>query len=363
MTKVLFANLTRLCNVNCPRCYLMPENRTSRLRIPEGLLAKALQSRFFSGATLVILQGGEPTIVGETAMRDYVSEIRSAAPHARITMVSNLFALPDWAIEVAHESFGGRIETTWAAGKKMTLDLSETRYQTQFREGLSRAIRAGLSCPVNVELNPETVAAGPDAILDLALETGASAFEFDVSARFDLLREAPTFGPGNYPNVPLSIPHAVFRDFILALRRRIAARGLQDRITSNVLRPLNERRQDMAFNTAREGDFVTLNPDGSVTTNPLFSDLRVTWLGSLAQTGPEGELDSVLAHPDRALRIALEEARREPCRSCRFWDVCEGGASHFPLYDGSGECAGMKGVLERMSGEYVGGFQSEVVAC
>ena len=353
MGRVLFVNLTRLCNVDCPRCYLTPEHRAERTMLPEGALRAALSSRFFAepasdGETpLVIFQGGEHTVIGEAAMRGYIAEVRSVRPEARMAMVSNLLALPAWAVDVAFEHFGGRIETTWAAGMKRTLTGSEDRFQGAFAASLARAVEAGLSCPVNVELNDHTLEAGPRRIIELHQETGATAFEFDISVRFDLFRRKPAFGPGNYPVLPLTINYAAFRDFLLGLRREIRKAGLDGRILSNVLRPLAERHIDKAFNTCREADFITLNPDLTITTNPLFSDITETHLGSLSRM----PLDDLVNSPMRLARIAHEHARLSDCAGCRFLDVCEGGPSHAPVFDGSGECAGTRTLLARLFSE------------
>jgi MoaA/NifB/PqqE/SkfB family radical SAM enzyme len=138
MGRVLFVNLTRLCNVDCPRCYLTPENRRSKLALRQGLLTDILSSDFFSKPAsdgehpLVIFQGGEPTIVGHTAFLGYIDEVRRVAPAARMTMVSNLMRLPDWVIDVSREYFDCRIETTWAAGNKKSLRGDEAVFQERF---------------------------------------------------------------------------------------------------------------------------------------------------------------------------------------------------------------------------------------
>lgn len=347
MSKVLFVNLTRLCNVNCPRCYLTPTNRASKLAMPEGMLTRILTSKFFSDAdaapVTVIFQGGEPTVVGEKAFVGYAEEVRAAAPGARMTMVSNLLAMPDWAIDASREYFGGNIETTWAAGMKKTLAGNEDAFQERFARTLRSVIDAGLTCPVNVELNRETFRAGPRSIVDLAKMTGATDFAIDFSVRFNDFRIRPSFLQGNYPALPGSISNVEFRDFAVGLRRALFSEGLQDMISCNVLGTKDERKRDMAFNTCREADFVTVNPDGTVTTNPLFSDIIETHLGSLS----EQSLDEILEHPNRQMRIDYEFARRSQgvCVKCPVYEFCEGGPSHLPVMDGSGECVGPKGLL------------------
>jgi radical SAM protein with 4Fe4S-binding SPASM domain len=351
MGRVLFVNLTRLCNVDCPRCYLTPENRKSNLMLRKGLLTEILTSEFFSNPAPdglppeVIFQGGEPTIVGLKAFIGYIDEVQRACPSAKMTMVSNLMRVPDWAPDVAHEYFESRIETTWAAGMKKSLTGKEDVFQQRFARSLKKVIDAGLTCPVNVELNRETFDAGPEVILDLASKTGANAFEFDFSVRFDDFRKSPAFGPGNYPVLPASITYAEFRDFVLALRRQLIAQKLSEKISCSLMRPLSMRKIDMAFNTCREEDFLTVNPDGTITSNPLFSDISETYFGSLE----EADLDTLIKHPNREARVAFEAERRAPCTICEYFGVCEGGPSHVPVHDTSGECAGLIGVMRRLA--------------
>ncbi len=350
MGRVLFVNLTRLCNVDCPRCYLTPENRKSKLMLRKGLLTEILSSDFFSEPAPdeqppeVIFQGGEPTIVGLKALLGYIDEVQRVCPSAQMTMVSNLMRLPEWTADVAREYFQNRIETTWAAGMKKSLTGHEDVFQDRFASSLKGAIDQGITCPINVELNRETLQAGPGVILDLHQRTGATLFEFDFSVRFNDFRLQPQFAAGNYPILPASIRYDEFRQFILGLRREITKQGLQGKVQTNLLRDISKRKIDPAFNTCREADFLTVNPDSTITTNPLFSDISETYFGSL----DDRPLDELIKHPNRQARIKYEQSRREPCLDCEFFNVCEGGPSHMPVFDGSGECTGLKGLLKRL---------------
>lgn len=353
MNCILFVNLTRLCNVNCPRCYLTPENRASKLRMPEGMLSDIMSSEFFAEREdpdhnpIVIFQGGEPTVVGERAFRGYIAEVQAAAPWARMTMVTNLLSLPDWAVDIAHEHFDSRIETTWAAGMKKTLLGSEEVFGRKFRMNLAHAVMEGLDCPVNVELNRETFEAGPRCITKLMRETGATKFEFDYSVKFDEFRASPVFADGGYPILPESLTHVEFRDFILGLRRQLHIEGLYEDFDCSLFLPIEERDNNAAFNTGREMDFITVNPDGEVTTNPLFSDIRETYIGDLRVSS----FDEVLLHPNRKIRQRHEELRRTPCEDCQHFAYCQGGSSHVSLVDSSGECAGLKSILDRIAAQ------------
>ena len=344
-TRVLFVNLTRRCNIDCPRCYLTEINRARRETLDPTLLEQVLADPFFrnhDGPVVVIHQGGEPQLVGHRAFEDYVAAVCRAHPEARQTAVSNMVAAPPWFLDLAHRHFGGRIETTWAAGRKQTLAGEEATYQDMFAQSLARAIDAGLNCPVNVELNDATAQAGPDVLLDLMVKTGAQDCEFDLSFDFAAFRRNPAFGPGGVPFIPPTIPFAEVSAYLLALRRRRSLRGLNVRSYSLVA--MSARGTDLPFNVQSESRFVTINPDGIITTVPLYSDVPQTYLGNARHSS----LSDILAHPNRALRIDYERHRTRGCAGCRHWDACQGGPSHAPLFDGSGECAGLRRVLDRL---------------
>lgn len=340
-------NLTRRCNIDCPRCYLTPVHRASRDTLDPALLAAVLRDPFFrdhEGPVVVIHQGGEPQLLGRQAFGAIVETTRQALPHARQTAVSNMFAAPDWFLDLAHSAFEGRVETTWAAGRKHTLAGDGDRYQEAFAQAVGKAIESGLSCPINVELNDDTARLGPDTLIAMMLATGARSCEFDLSFDFAAFRQNPSFGLGGTPHVPPTVPFDAVARYLLDLRRALVVRGLRDRIHSHSLVPMAQRGVDKPFNTRCESRFVTLNPDGTITTNPLYSDIEETYLGNVR----EATLSAILAHPNRALRITAEEARTQPCAGCPHWQHCQGGPSHAPWTDGSGECAGLRQVLDRL---------------
>jgi radical SAM protein with 4Fe4S-binding SPASM domain len=345
MSRVLFVNLTKTCNVECPRCYIKQAHRRGRDSFPTHMLVSALTSDYFTELEtppLVIFQGGEPQLIGRERMREICAAIREANPRARITSVSNFLACPDWFIDIIQDTFDGHVETTWAAGHKMTLGMSETGFQKAFEKSMAKLMEAGITCPINIEVNPETCAAGPSAILDLHKRTGARVFEFDLSVAFDKFWENPSFEAGNYPVLPPTSKYADVAAFMIALQTRIREEGLTGEIRSQALIPSWDKGIDHNFNVGREQDFVTMNPDGTITTNPLYSDITQTYLGSLA----DSSLDEILQNPMRLKRIIHVRRRMLTCTECRFLKTCGGGSSHVGVSDGSGECAGLKSLQD-----------------
>jgi sulfatase maturation enzyme AslB (radical SAM superfamily) len=326
---------------------LTPLNRNTKDVFPEGLLTKVLSDPFYRdylGPVLVIHQGGEPQLLGASKMRSILEEVKACAPNARQTIVTNLFNAPVWFVEMAYEFFQGKIETTWAAGRKQSLAGREDVFQTMFRKSLKLCIEEGLSCPINIELNDDTFDAGPDFLIDMMLETGAKTAEFDISVDFAKFRKNPSFAQGNAPLLPPTIPYTKVSQYLLDFQRRLIVRGLKDRIGSHSIIPISHRGLDLPFNTRCEDRFLTLNPDGFITTIPLYSDIEETYLGNVHTDG----MQKCLSHPNRLGRITYEMLRTGPCVGCVHQTGCQGGPSHVPVLDGSGECAGLKRVLDRL---------------
>ena len=344
MPKVLFVNTTRQCNVDCPRCYLTPEHRAAAERLSPARLKRILDHPFWGDSPLVIFQGGEPSILGESSLSDLSDAVLASQPGAVITMVTNLLNMPDWLVAFARERFDNQIETTYALGAKHLLNGDSQGYQERFRNSLGKAISAGIRCPVNVELNHETTSRHASDILNIARETGATQWEFDISIQFDRFRMAPLFAAGRYPMLPLSIPYAEFAGYIHALSDAVEHECMQEHFSSSLLADADERAARAAFNVQREADFLTINPDGTVTTNPLFSDIAQTYLGNI-----DDGLDAILNHPNRLARIEWEQQRLAGCSGCQHLRHCKGGPSHAPVFDGSGECAGLRTVWSRIN--------------
>ncbi|EMZ45856.1 TPA: hypothetical protein ONB34_003830 [Pseudomonas aeruginosa] len=343
-----FINVTRQCNVDCKRCYLTEANRAAGERLPTYTLKAFLTSDFWADRPVTLIwEGGEPTIVGPSRMQLYVDQARGLLPHASQTMVTNCFSVPNWLIDLSHSAFNGQVETTFALGHKFSLSGSEDLYTRRFLTGLNRFWDAGVVCTVNVELNSETIKRGPTALAELMLSTKAKVWEFDISVDFRTFLAEPIYQASSAPELPLTASYAAVWTFLHTLE---ATHGRQLRdagITIGALEQVAGEANNQ-FNVLSEDRFLTLNPDGSVTTNPLYSDLEGTFLGNL-QDAP---LDELLSSPRRLARVIAERRRLLPCRSCPHFSYCSGGPAHVPVTDGSGECAGGKGMwdllLEKM---------------
>jgi radical SAM protein with 4Fe4S-binding SPASM domain len=344
---VAFINVTRQCNVDCKRCYLTPEHRAGKERLAVETLSAFLNHDVWRSGALLIWEGGEPVAVGYVTMDRLVRAAREALPDARQTMVTNCFSVPNWLIDMAFREFGGELETTFALGQKANLAGSESSYLQAFTNGLNRFWEAGISCPVNVELNRETVGQGVDALAGYILSTKCKVWEFDISVDFAAFLANPSYTNATTPILPLTCSHKKGWEYMVKLRERWGAAFRDAGISIGVFEQKVGERNNQ-FNVLSEHRFFTLNPDGTVTTNPLYSDLTGTFLGNLCSGD---SMEAIVNSRSRMSRILEERRRIHACTGCHHLPYCAGGPSHVVVHDGSGECAGGKAMWNALVDE------------
>jgi radical SAM protein with 4Fe4S-binding SPASM domain len=336
--KVLFVNITKQCNVECTRCYLTKENRSKKDLLPMNTLEKIISHDFFRKENVVVIwEGGEVSLVGEKALIERIELVQRILPHARQTMVANLLNLPDWLIDISHKYFDSRVETTFAMGKKYTLNGDADRYREKFKRSLIKANKNNLICPVNIELNAETFEAGTEALVEFIEETNHAIWEFDLSVDFEAFLRSPMYNEYRYPQLSSTMTFKQFSEFIIELHDKYQDRLKKVGFKSTLIEQAKTYMgKNLAFNVEQEANFITINPDGFVTTNPLFTDMPVTYLGNVNEVSA----DEIFNSNAIRMRVRHEKKRAYPCLSCEYHSACGGGPSHVPLKDGSGECAG-----------------------
>nr|WP_192963260.1 hypothetical protein [Pseudomonas fluorescens]CEK42042.1 hypothetical protein PQBR57_0089 [Pseudomonas fluorescens SBW25] len=341
---VAFINVTRQCNVDCKRCYLTEAHRAAKERLPLDTLKAFLRSMFWQGRPVTLIwEGGEPSVVGKDAMLAYCHAARQVLPHANQTMVTNCFNVPNWLVDLAHSEFGGAVETTYAYSHKASLAGDQTVYQRKFLDGLNKLWAAGIECPVNVELNIETILAGSDALAAVILKSQCRVWEFDLSVDFRTFLHSPVYTPQSVPLLPLTASYSTVWSFLADLQERWGRAFSEAGIAIGAFQQKVGQANNQ-FNVACESRFLTLNPDGTVTTNPLYSDLEGTFLGNVLDAG----MEPILTSRRRKSRIMADRTRVAPCRSCVHSSYCKGGPSHVPVIDGSGECAGGRAMWDQL---------------
>jgi hypothetical protein len=342
---VIFVNLTKQCNVNCQRCFLTTENRQSNKQLSIELFEKFIKTSQIQTAEecTIIYEGGEPTLIGHEKLLLFIKKARELLPNAKQTMVSNFLNMPNWLMDITKNEFNNRIETTFAMGGKFTLDGSQEKYQSKFESSLTKAIENKINVAVNVELNKETYEKGPDELIRLIKRTGCKEWEFDLSVDFQSFIKNPKYNSYGYPVVSGTITYSEFSDYVLQFYKENKDFLIKNKIQTTIIdQAKNKFEKNMMFNVQREGSFFTINPDGSVTTNPLFSDMIPTYIGNLSIQSAESIFDSKLIKN----RTRYEAIRGKQCLSCEFYRRCNGGPSHALLHDGSGECSGSKKIWE-----------------
>lgn len=359
---VLFINVTKKCNIDCVKCYLTSESRSDSLFLSNRTLELLLSSQEIQDCddVVVIFQGGEVSVVGEQRMISYCDLVSRVAPKASMTMVSNLVSMPDWLIDLSHNYFNSKIETTFAFGGKKLFgghDNAESRYVEKFTKSLKKVIGSGIFCTVNVESNPETLAMGPDSIIDLAIETGCYSWDFDFSIDFESYLRSQSINIYGCPQLDLRVSYAEYSNYFEALIDAISYRGLVGKFQSGFIEYLTGVNSNTSFNVGKELNFITLNPDGTLTTNPLFSDLPKTYIGNINTSKFCDILNSSL----RRSRARYERSRMSGCLSCPFFDGCGSGSSHVPLYDGSGDCVGLFNLRSKFGSGEIDGINHPLI--
>ena len=320
----LFINTTWACNMDCPRCYIpkdLRDDHTSRLNADYLKQTLKHPSIDQSDKTVAIYMGGEASIVGEKKLREYMDVVTKELPNARHTIVTNLFNLPHWLVALSLKEFASQIETTYANGKKQTLSGHESKYQEKFIKNLTTVIQAGINCTVNVELNIETIQAGIQPMINLMKQSSAKDWAFDYSINFDAFNHNPTYDRFNYPVLTGSTTLKAYWDFVNAITQNEWVVNNKVSIAS---------RSD-GFNVLEGKNFLTINANNTLTSNPLFSTMTQLAYADIDTLNQSGIREK---HQTGAVN------RIRPCVGCYEFYDCQGFSAHVPIQDGSGVCAG-----------------------
>jgi len=344
----LFVNVTRRCSMNCRICFLSERIRKNDIFLNLSLLAKMLEHPLFSnaGAALTIMwEGGEPTLAGESGLQDYIEVAKRTVPDAQQSIVTNLLSCPDWLIDMTHREFSSVIESTFSYGGRETWTGELDKYLSLYSDSLRKIHSNNIECHVQFDVNRETFEAGTEKVMNYMLDNGVKFIDFNIAVEFADFYADPKFNRYGYPIFnSLSISYLQFSEFILEIAgkyKEVIDSG--NLIISNLdlVSPLNVSR---AFNVKQDFDFFTLNPDGTVTSNPLFSSIPDTFYGDISAN----DVDDVVNSDKRMKRSVYEHRRTLECGDCNFYSKCNGMSSFVPLFDGSGECSGFKRVFESL---------------
>lgn len=328
-----FVNTTTLCNLDCKRCYLKEETRLDKSLLSPATLKKFLDSSYANGRVgEVIWIGGEVTTVPSEhlfALSDVVNECQ---PQLTQGVVSNLLGTTKGHLEFYKSRCCGHVDSTFALGAKVTKSGSTDKYLQVFAETANKITEFGLTLSINVELNPETYSLGPRAMVDYMKKIPAACWEFDHSIDFETYIKIENLSAKQVPNVKPSISYEMFWSYMQELYNSYEEIKACGHVVGFFDKEI--RNSSNFFSADKTDAFWTLNVNGTVTTNPLYSDFEG------AMCGHVDDPDSIANSEFRLLHIKNDIERQRSCYSCEHRGRCSGGTSSLPVEDGSGACNG-----------------------
>lgn len=357
ISRILFVNVTRQCNVNCPRCYISEEKRNTKELLSIDLLEKALDDPFYTDPNVnpvLIYEGGELSLIGEKKLREMLELAKRKLPHVKQTMVANCYSLPDWLINLCKEYMDGAFETTYALDRKYSLDGDADKYQKKFIASAKKAIDKGIDLVVNVELNKETFEKGVDELMKIIRETKIKVWEFDQSVYFDKFLENPKFNMWGSPELECTTTYEQFSDFMIELAEKHGDELNELGIQIGAIQQAIYNEETIFFNVKGTANMISVNADGSCTTDVLYTDIPQMFIGNLHNQ----TISQMLESKNRKMLLRYENIERtKTCHGCEFYEKCKGGPSYMPMFDGkSDECAGCKKVWQYMKEKYKGNY-------
>lgn len=333
MRRTLFVNVIGRCNLDCQRCYLHESTRSDKELLRAETLSDFLRDPIIQRADgLCIWQGGEITLAPVERLYALSDCLRTISPQYHETAVTNCLSTTPSHIEFFRERCNAHIDSTFAMRHKRVKGGSHREYLQAFARCVERYYSAGVSVSVNIELNREMVELGADAFIAYAMTLPPVNWEFDFSIDFKSYLQQPSYSRLGTPVLPLTSSYADFWSYVDQIESRYEV--LKGRGHTIGFFEADDYSANTQFGAGCAGEFFTLNVDGSVTTNPLYSDIRG------AQIRNEGSQEPLANSELYKNLIAEEYKRRSDCVQCEFYRGCMGGPAHVPVTDGTGECAG-----------------------
>lgn len=330
----LFINVTKECNLDCTRCYLHEQSRSTKSLLSIDTAEKFLcNAHFAQKVSQIVLQGGEINLVSVDHIEDLLKLCRYRHPNATIRIVSNLLGVKPEFFSLLHEYCESNIETTFALNSKSLKNGDEQLYKEVFCATAWQYYNQNISISSNFELNIESLLKGASEFYNYVAYFPPSYWDFDLSLDFKSFLRDQEYSRNGTPLIKATVSYKQFWDYLLDLK------VLKDdlnakKIEISFFKAASERVNNQ-FSAGQLGCFYTLNPDGYVTTNPLYSDLKSTFIGNVE--------DLVVHKSDVWKRLFNDELiRLKECSSCERFRSCGGSITYVQLHDGSGECVGGK---------------------
>lgn len=322
---------TPYCNLDCSYCYLphRDDRRAMREETLDAVAARILNSPLAAGRVSVVWHGGEPMTLPPAwyaaAFARLAAGVDEGGPVVEHCFQTNAIGVDDrwiglwerWGVRVGVSLDGpahlhDRHRTTRRGRGSFALTL----------RGIERLQAAGLPFHVISVLTAESLA-DPDGLLDFYLAHGIANVCLNIEEEEGAHLRSSLRGPDIEPLYRAFL--ARFSERIGRLEQPFACREI-DGVRWLVNAPRPARRHNPQVNpleivsVAVDGTLSTFSPELLGMAAPEFSDFA---FANVHAEGPE----AMLAHPAFLALAADVAAGVEACRqSCRYFDVCGGGA-------------------------------------
>ncbi len=341
----VFLNATKLCNLDCKFCFLPAEARKNDNRIVDvDKLISFLNSVEFENKEVELCwEGGELTTIAFDQLSYMIKKIDSQC-NVRQTAVTNLYKTEDRFIELVKKYFNGEIETTFAFADKATWEGDEKKYLQKFKDNLTKVLKLGIECPVNFELNKQSLLVEPSKFFDYWVEISNSAdavvkIEIDYSIDFLEYSKHNTVNSLNYPELTLQSSYTEISNYLIELYKEyiIVNKDRKNKILITLFEEIEKNLENRTFNICMDNQYFTINPDGGVASDPLFTEIDSVFIGNIyTDTTKE-----ILSNSQRPKRKLFELERQSQCINCSEFKYCKASSSHVPVYlPGDDECCG-----------------------
>lgn len=151
-------------------------------------------------------------------------------------------------------------------------------------------------------------------------QSNTKDWAFDYSVNFDEFNHNPGYDKFNYPIITGNTTLKEYWNFVNAIKQDQWVIDSEVRIAP---------RSD-GFNVLEGRNFLTINANNTVTTNPLFSTMSALQYSDIDALNQSGIREK---HQRRAV------SRIRPCVECDEFFDCQGFSSHIPIQE-EGVCAG-----------------------
>lgn len=352
---VVIMKTTRLCNLRCSYCYQWRDgpNQIMSFEVMARAIRDVLRCPDVSRAEFV-WHGGEPTLLSIDLYRKALwLQQRFRRENQRIdnSMQTNAVRMTDQWVEFwrTHRfSIGVSLDGPPEINDARRVDVAGRPTSERIARSLKRLRRAGIDHGVLMVVDHDTVAIGPQRLLDYLVQA-------DVR-QIDLLNVLP----GNTGTGKASSGAYIAMPQYVEFLRGMFEAWWPRHASTIAIRELSGLVQQLSGGPAVTcvfagncfGGFLTVDPSGAVSAcdkydgdeNYRFGDLGQQ---SLSAIGKSARLEEVRAENTKAV---------DRMRGCQWFDICHGGCPHDRytglrhLRSGTGDrCCGMGLLFERIS--------------